>query len=154
ETSHDAVFDRIIPDGEDNRNCGGRLFCCHGRTDAAGRSDQRHLTTNEIGRELRKAAILTFCPAILDSKVLTFAVAAFPEATLECGDDIGLVRRSAAEKPDHGHRRLLSARRERPRKRCAAEQRDELASSHVGHGGVLPPLCANEAHPGYHGVDG
>src|SRR6516225_9406186 len=38
---------------------------------------------------------------------------------------------------------------ERPRRR-AADERDELASSNVGHGGVLPPPCANEAHPGYH----
>jgi hypothetical protein len=29
---------------------------------------------------------------------------------------------------DHRHRRLLGARRERPRNRHAAEQRDELAS--------------------------
>ena len=34
------------------------------------------------------------------------------------------------EEPDHRHRRLLRARRERPRRR-AAEQRDELAPSHV-----------------------
>src|SRR5262245_55839472 len=33
---------------------------------------------------------------------------------------------------------LLRARRERPRSSRAAEQRDEIASSHVGHGGVLP----------------
>jgi hypothetical protein len=31
--------------------------------------------------------------------------------------------------PITGHRRLLRARRERPRSRRAAEQRDELASS-------------------------
>ena len=33
-----------------------------------------------------------------------------------------------AAKPDHRHRRLLRARRQRPRGRRAAEQRDELAS--------------------------
>ena len=38
--------------------------------------------------------------------------------------------RPAAEKPDHRHRRLLRARRERPRRRRAAEQRDELAAPH------------------------
>src|SRR5262245_37543614 len=36
------------------------------------------------------------------------------------------------------HRRLLRARRERPRGSCAAEQRDELAALHVGHG---PSFC-------------
>src|SRR6516225_2859011 len=34
------------------------------------------------------------------------------------------------EEPDHRHRRLLRARRERPRGRRAAEQRDELAPLH------------------------
>jgi len=38
-------------------------------------------------------------------------------------------RRNAvtADKSDHRHRRLLRARRERPRSRGAANQRDELA---------------------------
>ena len=34
------------------------------------------------------------------------------------------------EQTDHGHRRLLPARRERPRGRAAAEQGDELAPFH------------------------
>src|SRR5262245_38979933 len=37
---------------------------------------------------------------------------------------------------------LLRPRRERPRSHRAADERDELAPSHVGHGGGLPPLCA------------
>ena len=36
-------------------------------------------------------------------------------------------RRHAVEDPDHRHRRLLGARRERPSRRRAAEQRDERA---------------------------
>jgi hypothetical protein len=46
-------------------------------------------------------------------------------------------RLGAAEEPDHRHRRVLRVRWERECCR-AAEQRDELASSHDGHG--LPPL--------------
>jgi hypothetical protein len=38
---------------------------------------------------------------------------------------------------------LLRARRERPRRRRAAEQRDELAASHVEHGGSLPGAAAD-----------
>ena len=45
-----------------------------------------------------------------------------------CADRI---RRRAVEEPDHRHRRLLRARRERPRDRRAAEQRDELAPPHA-----------------------
>ena len=37
------------------------------------------------------------------------------------------------EEPDHRHRRLLRARRERPRRRRAAEQRDELAPLSFDH---------------------
>jgi hypothetical protein len=39
--------------------------------------------------------------------------------------------RSLVKEPDYGHRRLLRARRKRPRRRRAAEQRDELAAFHV-----------------------
>ena len=39
--------------------------------------------------------------------------------------------RSDVDKPDHRHRRLLRARRKRPRRRRATEKRDELAPLHV-----------------------
>src|SRR5262249_60629461 len=39
-------------------------------------------------------------------------------------------RQGAAEKPDYRYRRLLRARRERPRGRRAAQQRDERAALH------------------------
>ena len=39
-------------------------------------------------------------------------------------------RRCTAQMPDHWHRRLLRARRQRPRRRRAADQRDELAAPH------------------------
>src|SRR5262245_40799616 len=48
------------------------------------------------------------------------------------------------EKSHHRHRRLLCARRQRPRDCCAAEQRDEVATFHVDHGGI-PPRCAIRA---------
>ena len=35
------------------------------------------------------------------------------------------------EKSDHQHRRLLRARRERPRRRCSADERDEVAPSQL-----------------------
>jgi hypothetical protein len=35
------------------------------------------------------------------------------------------------DEPNHRHCRLLRARRERPRRRRAAEQRDEIASFHL-----------------------
>jgi hypothetical protein len=43
---------------------------------------------------------------------------------------LAVIERSAAQNSDHRPRRLLRARQQRPRKRRAAEQRDERASSH------------------------
>jgi hypothetical protein len=40
------------------------------------------------------------------------------------------LRLSLVEKSDHWHHRLLRPRRERPRHRCAADERDELAAFH------------------------
>jgi hypothetical protein len=48
--------------------------------------------------------------------------------------------------PDEWHRRRLRARRERPRGYRAAEQRDELAPSNVGHGLPLGTRCASLPH--------
>jgi hypothetical protein len=39
-------------------------------------------------------------------------------------------KRSAVEESNHRHRRLLRARRQRPRSRSAADKRDELAPFH------------------------
>jgi len=49
----------------------------------------------------------------------------------------------AAKKPNHRHRRLLRARRERARSHRAPEQRDELASSQVEHGLLPGTRCAS-----------
>jgi hypothetical protein len=42
------------------------------------------------------------------------------------------ISRVGVEEPDYRHRRLLRPCRNRPSRRRAAEQRDELATSHVG----------------------
>jgi hypothetical protein len=68
--------------------------------------------------------------------------------------------------PALGKRRLLRACRERPHSRSAADERDELATFHVGPGGLLPrlmptpdtrkamALCGRfAAHLAYHGGD-
>src|SRR5262245_32869556 len=69
---------------------------------------------------------MTFSPAIFDRHVPALDEAFFASALAEGGRHGGVsARRLAVEKPDHRHRRLLRARRERPRRR--AEKRDELA---------------------------
>src|SRR5262245_7562161 len=72
-------------------------------------------------------------PPILDRHILALDVPGFTNALPECGQKactIGKERPRAAEEPDHRQRRLLRARRDRPRDRRAAEQRDERPPSH------------------------
>ena len=72
------------------------------------------------------------CPAVFDRYVLALDIA-LPSfrprrnADNRCAERI---KRRIPEEADHRHRRLLRARRERPRRRRAAEQRDELAALH------------------------
>src|SRR5262245_30922560 len=85
---------------------------------------------NEVGRLRRQSLVSAFRPAILDRHVLAVYVAGFLQSLAKRGYvERILLRRCAVEEPDHRHRRLLRPRRQRPRGR-AADQRDELASSH------------------------
>src|SRR5262249_34034671 len=73
---------------------------------------------------------LTLGKAVFDGHVLAFNVAGFLEALLERGDLLAQrSARSSAQESNHGHHRLLRARRARPRCR-AAEQCDEIAARH------------------------
>src|SRR5262245_51994202 len=74
---------------------------------------------------------LAFGPRTFDCDVLAFDVAGFLQPLPESGHKMceRRARRDGAEEPDHRHRRLLRARRERPRRR-AAKERDELAPFH------------------------
>src|SRR5262249_9504939 len=84
--------------------------------------------------------------AVVDLQVTSDVPSQFPKSLQErgvAGEWLRVVRGQASEHADPPHPlALLRARRERPRDHRAAEQRDELASAHVGHLGVLPPLCA------------
>jgi len=63
---------------------------------------------------------LSACPPELDRDVLALDEAAFTQATAECSDEVrGILRRPGAHKPDHRHRWLLRARRQRLRRRAA-----------------------------------
>src|SRR5262249_48082605 len=65
-----------------------------------------------------------------DRHITALDEARFVQAFAERGHDTcAQLRHTGIDKSDHRHRRLLRARRERPRRR-AAEQRDELAPIH------------------------
>src|SRR5262249_39169765 len=68
---------------------------------------------------------------VLDRHILTVDIAGLAEAFEEgsCVARRGIAY-PAVDEPNHRHRRLLRPRRERPRGRHAAEQRDELTPPH------------------------
>src|SRR5262249_50103736 len=67
-------------------------------------------------------------PAVFDRHGLAFDMAGVLEALPKCSQTVRQpVRRSAVKESNHRHHWLLRARRDRPRSRRAAEQRDELA---------------------------
>ena len=55
-------------------------------------------------------------------------------------EDAADLRQRGAEETDYRHHRLLRARRERPRGRRAAEQRDELAFFSIDRIAFGPPV--------------
>src|SRR5262245_8747391 len=86
---------------------------------------------HERGRKRRQPVVLTICPAVVDHDVLTLDKASFVQSLANNGDRMRIGSgRTAAEESNHRQPTLLRARRERPRSRCSAEQRDERASSH------------------------
>jgi hypothetical protein len=66
--------------------------------------------------------VFMLCPSVLDPHVATLDKFYLRQASLKCGDIFAhRFKCRTAEKTDHRHRRLLRARRKRPRRR-AAEQ--------------------------------
>src|SRR5262245_61286264 len=71
-------------------------------------------------------------PTVFNGHVPALDIAGFFQTLMECGQRVlreCVVGRIAGKEPDHRHRRLLRARRERPRRR-AADERYELAPPH------------------------
>src|SRR5262249_3683817 len=74
---------------------------------------------------------MTLSPAIFDTDVAAIDEAGLRKAASECIHAVcPFGGRYAVKDADHRHRRLLRARRNRPRCRRAAEKRDELAPAH------------------------
>src|SRR5262245_58560499 len=127
-----AMRDRVSANAKGDRDPCGRSFG-RKRRRIANRSDNGDATADEVGHERRQAVVLAGKPVVLDRHVLALDVARFAKAFTKRGCmAYGTIERSTAEKADHGHRRLLRARRERPRSgRTAAKQDDEIAPSYT-----------------------
>jgi len=85
------------------------------------RDDHGDLSANQLSCQHRQSIELILGPAIFDRDVLTLDEARLLQALAEGAQAIRVsVRRCGVQKPDHGHRRLLRPRRERPRGRPTA----------------------------------
>src|SRR5262249_15514770 len=130
EVGDKTKLNRVFTDTEDDRDACCRSFGCK-RGCGANRGDHGHLSADQVGHQCRQAIVLGLQPVVLDRHVLAFDVAGFVEAFAKRGHvaRVGLGR-PVSDKPDHGYRRLLRARREWPREGRAAEECDEVAPSH------------------------
>src|SRR5262249_24369274 len=131
EAPDDTCLDWIAAEREHDRDRRSRCFGGNVRRSAADWNNYRDPSGDKIGRQYWQSVILTVGPTEGDLNVLAFDIARVPQSQPKCHlVRSRFARRPAAEEPDHRHRRLLRARRERPRGRRAAEQRDELAAVH------------------------
>ena len=89
--------------------------------------DHGDLPANQIGRQRRQPIELILGPAVFDRHVLALDIAGVFEALTKSAQTLRVaVGRYGAEESDHRHRRLLRARRERPR--AAAPPRSVMKS--------------------------
>src|SRR5580704_3635712 len=101
---------------------------------AGSRSDHVDLATNQVDSEFRQSLILWYW-RVLNRHVLALGTAGVLQTLTKC---LQKIRGVGRELPDDRHRRLLRTRRERPRNRRAADERDELAPLDVDYHATLP----------------
>src|SRR5262249_33779808 len=118
-----------------------------------GREDNIDIRVGQLASKLMQQ-FDALCPTELDENVLAFDITQFSESRPHgteagCGGSSGAERQVADTR--YFGRLLLRACRERPRRRSAAEQRDELAALHSitssarpdkGRGTVMPSALA------------
>ena len=119
---------RVGPYTEDDWNARCRCLRRQRRSSATGGYKYGNLIMNQLRGKLRQSISMRLRPSILDVDVLALYIACHSQPLAESSQTDGIIfRRSDCEDADHRHRLLLRACRERPRRRRAAEQRDELA---------------------------
>ena len=122
EAGHQSEPDGVLGHGEHDWNGRGRRLDGDGWSGSAMRDDDRDLPANKIGRQPRQPVELVLGPAVFDRDVLAFDIPCVLQALAKSAQAIReTLGRYRAEETDHRHRRLLRPRRERPRRRRAAE---------------------------------
>ena len=133
EASHETDRDRVAAAGKRDGDGGcGSLGGARGGVTEGG--DDRHVAAHEIGRERRQSVELFIRPAKIDRGVAVGNVAALGENFVKRGDCARTLI-AGVQEPDGRQLGWFCSRRERPRGRCTAKQRDELAAFH----GASPP---------------
>src|SRR5262249_18456562 len=125
------MLHRVATIREYNRNGGGGRLRGERGDHATGTEDDVDAASDQFGCERRQSVIAKIRPPVFDEEISFFdePCLVHPPANRCACSFIARFRRTD-ENPQHGHLRLLPARRERPRSRCAAEKRDELAPLH------------------------
>src|SRR5499433_214554 len=131
EAGDEAEPDRVFGNTEHDGNRHARRLH-HGRQIIAAYAyNYRRTPADQIRCQCRQPVELIFRPTVFDRDILALAKAGLFQTFAKCAQAVReSIRRYRGEKSDHRHRPLLRARRERPRSRRAAEQRDELAALH------------------------
>src|SRR5262249_52348523 len=129
EAGHDPACNGIAAGDEHDRyRRGGSPSRAHGDllTDNHG-----YMPAHQVRHQFRESIELVLCPSELDRYVVAVDEIGFLQAVAERRYPIdGIDSRRRVENPDHRHRALLRARRERPSNRRAADEGDELAPPH------------------------
>ena len=119
EAGHEAGRDRVGGGHEHDRDRRRGRLCDNRRLRGAG-DDHRHLTADQVGRQCRQASALALRPAVLDREISTLDEAELVQPSAQRGQKVrGASGRARPEEPDHRHRRLLRACRQRPHCRAA-----------------------------------
>src|SRR5262245_43790703 len=103
-----------------------RRDCCGGSS----QNDDINIVLNQLPDQVWKSVAAAVSGAIFNDKVLSLNISKLPKTVPESTEQGGIfLRRYRFQHADSPHlRRLLRSRRNRPRGRRAAQQRDEVAA--------------------------
>src|SRR5262249_46188716 len=121
----------VFGNGKDDRDGRGSCLGRQRRVGTSGCDDHGDLPANQFSYQRRYPMDLILTPAVFDRDVLALDMAGILKALAECAYTVRLsIGRTRVDDANHRQRRLRGARRDWPRDRRAAEQRDERAALH------------------------
>src|SRR5262249_36877332 len=134
-TRDEAPFDRFANPGEYDRYRASGMLCCGQCRTAIGQDHIRRQAQDLHDSEVRLFAELIYSPTIINRDVAPHRPSQLCEALLEnsgllARDCIAILSKHHRADPPHPLA-LLRARRQRPRRGRAADERDERSAPHV-----------------------